>query len=83
MAQEDHSYVIYEFLKCNDASVVLEEGDPDCADNDAINTWLDTKSAHLRVLNAKVDFSIYSEELIRQNEVWLPAVTFHKGIYTD
>ena len=74
--------MIYEFLKCTDDLVL--PGEPPCAkDMDAINEWLHMKSAHLRVLNKKVDFSLYSDVEVRQNEIWLPAVQLKKGIYTD
>lgn len=72
---------MYEFLKCTDE--LLEEGDPPCASMEDINKWLSTKSAHLRVLNMKVDFTLYSNTIIRQNEIWLPSVQFKAGIYTD
>lgn len=69
---QEHSYVIYEFLKCTDD--LREDGDPPCANIEDINVWLDKKSAHIRVLNKKVDFSLYDNLHVRQNEIWLPAV---------
>ena len=38
---EDHSYVIIEILKCHDA--IRSENDPECADRDKINEWIETK----------------------------------------
>lgn len=46
-----------------------------------INKWLATKSAHLRVLNKKVDFT--KLELVRENEIWMPLVSFKPGTFTD
>ena len=62
--------MVYEFVKCHEA--IRNEGDPPCAPIDEINTWLSEKSAHLRVLNQKVDFS--KENNLRENEIWMPAV---------
>ena len=68
-------------MKCTND--LRELGDPPCASMDEINMWLDKKAAHIRVLNKKVDFSLYDDSQVRQNEIWLPTVQFRAGIYTD
>ena len=35
------------------------------------------------MLNEKIDFTKFDEGNVRQNEIWLPAVQFKPGIYTD
>ena len=81
VALKEHSYLIYEFLKCTESQ--RKDGDPPCESMKNINKWLSTKAAHMRVLNMKIDFTLYSDQIIRQNEIWLPAVQLKAGIYTD
>ena len=55
VAKEEHSYLMYDFVKCHDA--IRQAGDLPCKSRSEINEWLKTKSVHLRVLNDKIDFS--------------------------
>ena len=48
---------------------------------DSINKWLETKSAHLRILNQKVDFT--KKDQVRENEIWMPLVSLKAGTFTD
>ena len=74
VSKKDHSYLIYEFAKCQGVG---------CAEPEQINQWLNTKSVHMRVLNDKIDFTKFDEGSIRQNEIWLPSVKFKPGLFTD
>ena len=43
-----------------------EEGDPECAPRDEIETWLKTKRLYIEMINSKIDFTSYeSETMIR------------------
>ena len=63
VALQEHSYLIYEIVKCTKDS--RKDGDPPCETMGNINKWLSTKAAHMRVLNKKVDFTLYSDKIIR------------------
>lgn len=58
----------------NDPSKVLVQG---------INDWLETKVVHLRVLNEKIDSSKFDKGIVRQNEIWMPAMRMRPGLYHD
>ena len=70
---------MFEFLKCN--ADLLEEGDEPCAEMSAINEWLSTKAAHLRIMNERVD--MLKKNRISENEIWTPVVQFKPGVFTD
>lgn len=79
--KKTHSYLIYEFAKCQESERLLD--DPPCAEPAAITDWLRTKGVHMRVLNDKIDFSQFGLGAIRQNEIWMPLMKFKEGYYTD
>ena len=51
----DHEYVVYEILNCDNDN--LEEGDPECADEDELREWLSNKAVHYRIINQQIDFT--------------------------
>ena len=77
----EHSYLIYEFVKCHDE--IRKADDPPCKGRDEINEWLKTKSVHLRVLNDKIDFTTFNDDTTRKNEIWMPVLKFKPGLYSD
>ena len=77
--RREHSYLMFEFVKCHQD--LLEEGDEPCAQMSAINEWLKYKAAHLRILNQRVDMR--KKDRISENEIWMPAVQFKPGVFTD
>lgn len=56
VASQDHSYLIYEFTKCQGVG---------CETPENVRKWLQTKTVHMRVLNNKIDFSKFDEGSIR------------------
>lgn len=49
---------------------------------DEINEWIRPKSVHWRVMNDKMDLS-QRDDVVRQNEIWLPAIPMTPGKFTD
>ena len=52
---EEHAYVVYEVLKCTNET--REEEDPECASEEEINAWIDTKLIQIKVIDTKIDFT--------------------------
>lgn len=86
--KKEHSYLVYEFVKCTNEDKV--DGDPDCAELETqngvvgINDWLENKKMRMRVLNENVDFNgLWDEGTMRTNEMWLPSVSLGGNVYVD
>ena len=61
--QENHSYLMYEFRKCQDENRLPD--DLKCKSKVEIDKWLATKAVHLRILNDKIDFSKFDHGAVR------------------
>jgi hypothetical protein len=59
-AEEKEVLVIIEILKCTEETRLPD--DPECADREAINEWINTKKAFFKVLNNKMDFDNINNE---------------------
>ena len=61
--QENHSYLMYEFRKCQDENRLKD--DLPCKPIEEIHEWLATKAVHLRILNDKIDFTKFDDGAVR------------------
>ena len=78
---KDSSYVVYEVLKCTNAT--RQPGDPECLPDENITNWLENKYAQFRFINQKIDFNDRGEYAVRLNEVWLPTMPLQLGLFND
>ena len=78
---KDHAYVIFEILKCHEDT--REEGDPECAEMEDINSWLRTKAVQFRMIDNKIDFNNREEYAVRQTEIYMPMITLEAGHFSD
>lgn len=79
--RENHAYIIFEAWRCSEDT--KEPGDPDCASDEDIVKWIDTKMLAMKVINKKIDFLDFGDTAVRQNEVFVPIVPMKAGQFSD
>ena len=95
MLKSDNAYIIYDISRCNELtrnttkldpkcrSDTYETVDPKCADPQEINLWLESKKVMFRVINDKIDYHAYKNQVIRQTEQMLPSIPLKAGSFSD
>jgi hypothetical protein len=61
----------------------MQPGDPPCASKEAIEAWIDKKSATYRYLNSKVDFISREDRAVSDFEIYLVQAPLKTGWFTD
>ena len=63
VAKKSHAYIVYDIVRCTEAT--RNAGDPECADEDAIDKWTEYKKIGIRIINKTIDNSSYNKNAFR------------------